>query len=145
MPSLIYLVRHGESEPSGAGSDANRALTAAGRDKLSASVKSLKGELSVKKILSSPFARAKQTAEIIAAALGVPVEVDEKLASGQLDGVELLTHAIGQPEGTLLVGHNPEIAGALQCAGGKTPSVPPGMFAAISVDGKSASVKWAKT
>ena len=76
--------------------------------------------------------------------LGVPHDVDSALSSGSFDGVELLRHVLAQPDGTMLVGHNPEVAGALMCAGLHHGSVQPGTIAAISVKEGVPTVLWSK-
>jgi phosphohistidine phosphatase len=60
-------------------------------------------------IITSPKARAAQTAEIVGRHLGVPVSVDERLG-GQLgiDGLEGVLHDAGDPERPVIVGHDPD-------------------------------------
>lgn len=62
-------------------------------------------------IISSPKTRARQTAEIVADALGVDVEIDERLAGG-LDAVaiEAILFDAGEPERPVLVGHDPDFS-----------------------------------
>ncbi len=64
--------------------------------------------------LSSPKVRARQTAELACAELGVPVELDERLGSGDFDPYEL---AAGRGE-VLLVGHEPDFSRAVAMATG---------------------------
>lgn len=68
-------------------------------------------------ILTSPKLRALDTARLVATPLGMPVRVVEELA-GPLDieSVEALLDALGNPRRPLLVGHDPdfsELAAAL--------------------------------
>jgi phosphohistidine phosphatase len=67
----IYLLRHGIAENAGPGmKDSDRALTQEGRDKLRRVLKRAKGAgVEPGVILSSPYRRALETAEIAAAAL----------------------------------------------------------------------------
>jgi phosphohistidine phosphatase SixA len=69
----LYLLRHGIAvEPGTAGCelDSERPLTAKGKKRLRVTSQAMKKlELSFDLILSSPFLRAKQTAEIVAKAL----------------------------------------------------------------------------
>ena len=70
---MLYLMRHGLAvEPGSPGfkMDADRALTHKGRRQLRKIARAMKGmELEFDLILSSPFVRARQTAEIVAATL----------------------------------------------------------------------------
>ena len=84
----LYIVRHGPAEPRdqyARGSDAQRPLTAAGKHKTSRAAQGLSAAgCRPDRIISSPLVRAKQTAEIIASALGgdISVEFSELLAPG---------------------------------------------------------------
>ena len=74
---ILYLLRHGIAEPRDADGqdDETRALTKAGRQKMQAVARGMLAlDLGVERILSSPYLRAKQTAEIVAGALDLPVE-----------------------------------------------------------------------
>jgi phosphohistidine phosphatase len=68
----IYLLRHGiADDPKPGQSDADRELTDEGRDKLRRVLKRARGaDVSPSLILSSPYKRAVQTAEIAADVLG---------------------------------------------------------------------------
>jgi phosphohistidine phosphatase len=115
---LLYLMRHGLAvEPGTPGfkTDADRALTPKGRRqlrKIAAAMKKLDLELDL--ILSSPFVRARQTAEIVAATLHLKkkLKFSNALAVGgdpanllrQLERIKPL------PEGLLLVGHEPGLS-----------------------------------
>lgn len=96
-----FVLRHGQSEANVAGIVASQlvnaenayGLTEAGREEVTRSVEgaldALK-ELSPLSIISSPFLRARQTAEVAASILGVPVEVDHRLAERDFGEFELL-------------------------------------------------------
>jgi phosphohistidine phosphatase len=73
----LYLVRHGiAEETSAAGRDAERALTAEGRKKLTEVLGLARvAEVSPSLILSSPYRRAMETARIAAEVLGYHGEV----------------------------------------------------------------------
>lgn len=75
-PVRLYLVRHGIAEEKGGKADAERTLTNQGRKDVAAVALALAGlvERPVK-ILSSPYLRAEQTAEIVRETL----KVEEKL------------------------------------------------------------------
>ena len=68
----IYLLRHGIAENAGPGQpDSERALTAEGREKLLRVLKRARvAEVNPGAILSSPYKRALETAEVAAEALG---------------------------------------------------------------------------
>ncbi|BDG03881.1 SixA phosphatase family protein [Anaeromyxobacter oryzae] len=142
MPATrVYLVRHAKAEPQG-GDDAARRLTPEGRARFDAHVKALAPRLRVARIVTSPFARARQTAELLAARTGATVETDDALASGASDGREVLALARKAADGTALVGHNPELAQAVATAAGKDVEVKPGAVAALDVDGGDVRLAW---
>jgi phosphohistidine phosphatase SixA len=75
-------------------------------------------------IISSPKARALQTAEIVAAELGSDVRVDERLG-GSLDlvMVEAILFDAGEPGRPVLVGHDPDFSELLETIAG-APDLP---------------------
>ena len=88
----LYFVRHGESEANTLRVISNRgpkhALTEKGQQQAMALAQTLKG-ITVHKIFSSPVLRAVQTAEILAAELGMPCEITDALREfdcGVIDG-----------------------------------------------------------
>lgn len=80
----LYLVRHGEAEHNvlGVGSSlpevTERHLTKKGKDQIRAVAESLKGK-PIAAIVSSPLVRTRETAAIISEAIGVPVDIDDRL------------------------------------------------------------------
>ena len=114
----LYLLRHGiAAEPKVAGiePDSERPLTVKGEKRLRIAVPAMKKlELSFDLILSSPFLRAKQTAEIIADSS----PLKKQLASSDTlapDGnpkalIRQLTELKPLPENILLVGHEPYLS-----------------------------------
>jgi phosphohistidine phosphatase len=111
----LYLLRHGIAvEPGTPGyeRDSERPLIPKGERRLqSAAAAMAKLELSFDLILSSPFVRARQTAEIVAGELGLKkrVEFYDGLVPG--GNPKVLIHALNElkpePENVLLVGHEP--------------------------------------
>lgn len=111
----IYLVRHGIAfEPGEPGyeDDAQRPLTDKGRDKINKIAHVLK-RLNVKPdvILSSPYLRARQTAEILAKGLKYKkdkIEFSEKLLSANKPG-PIISEIIEKyiVEELVIVGHEP--------------------------------------
>lgn len=65
-------------------------------------------------IVSSPKVRARRTAEIVAAALGAAVRLDDRLGSGLgPDSVDAILADAGRPERPVLVGHDPDFSDLL--------------------------------
>jgi phosphohistidine phosphatase len=62
-------------------------------------------------LVSSPLARARQTADIVGGLLGVDVRIDDRLA-GDLGfrALEAMLDDLGDPERVLLVGHDPDFS-----------------------------------
>jgi phosphohistidine phosphatase len=62
-------------------------------------------------VVSSPLVRCRQTGEIVAAALGLPLQQDGRLAPGMgIDGVEDLLIERPDAEAVLLCGHQPDLS-----------------------------------
>lgn len=138
----VYLVRHAKAEKEHPDGDGARRLTAEGRDRFRKLLAGLSGSLAVARILTSPLARARETAELLAAATGAPVEEEEALASGRSSGRDLLELARGAGAGAALVGHNPELAEAVALAAGRGEEVKPGAVAAVDFLGPGAKLAW---
>ncbi|HET9552504.1 MAG TPA: histidine phosphatase family protein [Anaeromyxobacteraceae bacterium] len=137
----FYLVRHAKAERQGAAPDDARRLTDEGRLAFGARLRALAPRLAVRRVVTSPFARARETAELLALATGAAVEEEEALASGASTGRQLLALGRALGAGCALVGHNPELAEAIALAGGGDVEVPPGTVAAIEADGTLAWVE----
>lgn len=139
----VYLVRHAKAEPAtGATADAARRLTVEGRRRFHLLLGALGGRLAVHRIVTSPFVRARQTAQLLASATGASIAEDDRLASGASEGPELLAMVREAKADTALVGHNPEIAEAVARAAGKDLEVKPGAVAALDVDGRDVRLAW---
>jgi phosphohistidine phosphatase len=140
----FFLVRHGaaERQAPGGGGDAARRLTEAGREEFAASARALAAAHRIVRIVTSPHARARETALLLAAASGAPVEQAKALASGASSGADLLALGRSLGAGVALVGHNPELAEAIALAGGAAGEVPPGTVAAIGLDGR---LRWVRS
>jgi phosphohistidine phosphatase len=135
MPrTVFYLVRHGAAEKEPRAGDAARRLTPEGRAAFEALVRALGPRLRLSRVLTSPFARARETAEILAAATGAPVEEEPALASGSSGARELLALGAAAGGGAALVGHNPEVAEAIALAAGRGADVRPGTIAEVEVE-----------
>jgi phosphohistidine phosphatase len=130
----VYLVRHAKAEPQGVGDDASRPLTPEGRARFEEAALRLAKKLALRRVGTSPLVRARETADILAAATGVAVVEEPALASGTVSGKALLVLVRGAGDGTALVGHNPELAEAIALAAGRAVEVKPGAIAALDVD-----------
>jgi phosphohistidine phosphatase len=142
MTVRFYLVRHGRAEARHPQGDAARRLLPDGRATFAAHARALAGELSVTRIAASPYARAVETADLLAEVTGAPVAEDGALGSGESDGRALLRHGRYLGDGSALVGHNPELAEAIALAAGRQLEVPPGAVAAIDEDGGVFRLAW---
>lgn len=110
----LLLVRHAHAgDPARwTGDDARRPLSAKGliqAERLARHLVALHVDVDV--IVSSPKVRARQTADPIAAALGLEIRIDDRLSGGlTVRGLdEILTDA-GNPSNPLLVGHDPDFS-----------------------------------
>jgi phosphohistidine phosphatase len=107
----LHLLRHADAgdRASWSGPDDERPLSDEGRaqaDRLGAFLRASGFEPDV--ILSSPLARARETADLVASHLGRPVVISEPLASGPtVAALEALLAEVGDPRTPLLVGHDP--------------------------------------
>ena len=114
----LYFIRHAIAEPLGKGnkfSDEKRALTEEGRSRTREAAKAL-GKLDVEfdLILTSPLARAVETAEILAGGMGVSRK-DIRPTPGLAPGVSaeaLLAEIKGLSgvESVAAVGHQPDLS-----------------------------------
>jgi phosphohistidine phosphatase len=114
----LFILRHGiavERDPVSFPDDSRRPLTLKGEDRMRLICDAMKAmELSFDCILSSPYRRASQTAEIMAAALGSRkvLEFREELTpEGDPKAlVRSLSRIEPTPENVVLVGHEPYLS-----------------------------------
>jgi 8-oxo-dGTP diphosphatase len=86
------LVRHASAgdKRHWSGDDRLRPLDARGRDQAAKLVELLR-PFGIRRVVTSPYARCVETVEPLAAALGLPLEHDDRLGEGMgSEGVELL-------------------------------------------------------
>ena len=115
----LYILRHGIAvEPGSPGyaKDADRPLTPEGERKLLQIAKAMEAlDLTFDLILSSPYLRARQTAEVVAEARKAHkrLEYSDSLIPGGSTKklVEFLDRLQPTPESVLLVGHEPFLSG----------------------------------
>lgn len=103
---MIYLLRHGDAEPSD-GDDAARQLTSKGEEQADAAGAALAGlGAGIDACLTSPRARAADTARLACEQLGIEPEIATELAGGRFDSLKLTA---GRGD-VLLVGHEPDFS-----------------------------------
>lgn len=103
---IVVFIRHGKAEPKTEEKpDKERELTEEGRKDLETLARIL--PITPKKIYTSPYKRAIQTAEIIADAWKIPIEVREELSPENMS-IESI-RKLELSGGEILVGHAPSI------------------------------------
>jgi phosphohistidine phosphatase len=136
---LLFL-RHGPAEPKSAwtGEDEARPLTPEGKllvTDIACSLPRLKTRPD--RIITSPLARARQTAEIVGACLGAPdkVVVDKRLAPGfGLKQLEKLLRDHADDEVLMLVAHDPDLSELVRdLTGGGRVSIRKGGLAQVEI------------
>jgi phosphohistidine phosphatase len=112
----LFILRHGIAvEPGTAGyDDASRPLTSEGKEKLkSIAAAMLKLELSFDLILSSPYTRARQTAEMVAERLKLCDKMEfsrSLIPQGNFSDLIQTIKKRGTVDSILLVGHEPYLS-----------------------------------
>lgn len=103
----LYVVRHGIAEPAQpGGDDASRALTDEGERKLRRAVQGLRElDVSFDRVLTSPWARALRTAELLAPVSEAPPVATEALCEPPRP--ELLALIAETGDQVAVVGHEP--------------------------------------
>ena len=137
----LYFLRHGiadwpDWDPA---RDHERPLTKEGMKKLKEQAKRL-AELGVKfdAILSSPYTRAYQTADIVAGKLGLEVKPEPLLAPGfNFDRLAQIAASYADDQSLLLVGHEPSFSTVIaELSGGGRVQMRKGALARVDVNGK---------
>ncbi len=110
----VVFIRHAAAEPAGEGGDPARRLTDKGKDQSRRTARALAAMgVKIDAILTSPLARAAQTAEIVAAELGTPgpVQTDCLAPPGDVDELsDVLAGLRGEGiETVAVVGHAPSM------------------------------------
>jgi phosphohistidine phosphatase len=125
---VIWLLRHGDAEDGSP--DAERRLTRKGVEQSRVAGAAL-AEIGVRldACLTSPKVRAAETARLACAEQDVDPVVDERLAGGDFDPLEL---AAGHGEDVLLVGHEPDFSAAIARVTGARVKLKKGGLAAIA-------------
>jgi phosphohistidine phosphatase len=109
----LYLLRHAIAVARGTADfeEKDRPLTKEGKRKMKAIAEGMRSlELQFGRILSSPYRRAMETAQIVAAAFRMEIEICKALTPGG-NQRELITRLAKIPEeDLLLVGHEPDLS-----------------------------------
>jgi len=158
----LFILRHGiavERDPVSFPDDSQRPLTLKGEERVRMIGEAMQVmELSFDHILSSPYRRASQTAELVAAALGLKRALefrDELAVEGDPKAlVRYLNQLQPAPEKVLLVGHEPYLSGLIsELISGEPKSVielKKGGFAKLEIEtqlrfGPCAALAWLLT
>jgi len=113
----LYFLRHGLADwPEwDVARDHERPLTKEGLKKMKAEAKTIAAlDLQLDAILSSPYTRAFQTADIVAKELGLEVQIEPLLAPGlDLDRLAEIVRAHATAQALLLAGHEPSFSAVI--------------------------------
>jgi phosphohistidine phosphatase len=112
----IWLLRHAAAEESSSsGKDSDRELTAEGEKRARAVARGLASlEPEIERVLTSPYRRARQTAEPAARELALERALRESRAPEPgRDPQEILDEIREEASGVLLVGHEPHLGALL--------------------------------
>jgi phosphohistidine phosphatase len=114
-PVRLHLLRHADAGDPDAweGPDEVRPLSPRGeRQAKRLAALLVAGGFVPDAILSSPMARARETAEIVGAALRRPVGIEPRLAGPlELETIDAILADAGDPARPVLVGHDPAFSG----------------------------------
>ena len=135
----LYFLRHGiadwpDWDPA---RDHERPLTKDGVKKIKEQAKALADlGLKIDAILSSPYARAYQTADIVAGKLGLEVKAEQLLAPGfNADKLAEIVQSFADDQALLLVGHEPNFSMVIaEITGGGRVQMKKGTLARVDVN-----------
>jgi phosphohistidine phosphatase len=141
----LYLLRHAKSNWKDPGlQDFDRPLNARGREAAPLVGQVIrKQKLRVDSIISSPAARARQTAALVKESAGLDAQLlyDERIYEADAARLlEVVTQAAESVDSLLLVGHNPGLEALLTFLTGEGRSMPTASLARVALDVE----KWAK-
>ena len=136
----LMLMRHGIAEEAGPDTgfrDEPRALTDDGRARMEQAAEGLRAlGIQASLVLCSPLVRCRQTADIVAAALGVEPVEDSRLRPGmELEDLAdaLMRHPGADP--VLVCGHNPDLPHVVaELTGGGSVDFRKGTLAVLDVE-----------
>jgi phosphohistidine phosphatase len=142
----LYLLRHAKSSWKEPGlEDFDRPLNDRGRAAAPLVGRFIrKRQLTVDLLLSSPAARARQTAALVREAAGLSAEVlyDERIYEADAERLlEVVSQAAESADALMLVGHNPGMEELLGTLTGERREMPTAALACVVLDVE----KWGKT
>ncbi len=132
----LYFVRHGIAEDGNGIQDFDRKLTKEGSDQVRIAAKAIVAlKIAPAHIYSSPRARARQTADVVAEALGLKVEVREEVNFDfNVQAIEALIADMNDSEDAMFVGHEPSFSETVgELIGGGTVVMKKGGVARVDV------------
>jgi phosphohistidine phosphatase len=112
----VWILRHAAAERQADwGQDADRALTPKGAKRATSVAKGLSAlEPEIEAVLTSPFVRARQTAEPAARALGIERSIETRALEPSRDPEDVVRElSRGKWRSVLLVGHEPHLGSLL--------------------------------
>jgi phosphohistidine phosphatase len=135
----LYFLRHGiadwpDWDPA---RDLERPLTKDGMKKMKEQARALADlDLKIDAVLSSPYTRAYQTADIVAGKLGLEVKTEPRLAPGfNTDKLAELIEPFADDQALLLVGHEPTLSTVIaELIGGGRVQMKKGTLARVDVN-----------
>jgi phosphohistidine phosphatase len=135
----LYFLRHGLADwPNwDAARDDERPLTNEGINKMKVEAKAIaRLDLGLDVILSSPYTRARQTAQAVADQLGLKVIDEDQLTPGfDVDRLRDVLRRYPNAESIILVGHEPSFSATIsQLIGGGQIVMKKGSLARVDVD-----------
>lgn len=136
MSRQLWLLRHGEAEPHGSRPDAERRLTARGEEQSRAAGAAFAAlDVHPTLALTSPKVRARDTAALACASLGIEPVVHDAVVG--LDAAEALAliEAVADGERVLLVGHEPDFSQVVHDLTGARVDMKKGGVAVVRLDG----------
>ena len=139
MMKTLYLLRHAESSRQEPGlEDFDRPLNGRGREAAPLVGRFIqKRGLRVDQILSSPAARARQTAALVKESAGLRAGLlyDERIYEADAARLlEVVTQAAESADALMLVGHNPGMEELLALLTGETRGMPTAALACVALD-----------
>jgi phosphohistidine phosphatase len=136
----LWLLRHAVAEDRArSGRDSDRALTAEGLARAGAVGRGLAVLApGIVRIVTSPYLRARQTADAAALGLGVEEIVESKALEPERDPEEILLEIAADSGGILLVGHQPHLGSLLgHLVGGAEIPMKKASVARVSLEGRT--------
>lgn len=134
----LYFFRHAEAEPgSDPLPDEARKLTSRGIERTHQAARVMKTlKIAPLRLFSSPLVRARQTADILGQALGIPVQVRTELGPGfNAQAVNALVRDLGRGAEVMFVGHEPDFSATVsELIGGGWITMKKGGLARVDVD-----------